>query len=94
MFTVRIEHSVRDYDAWKQVFDSDPVDRRGSGVRRYRVSRSVADPNSVLIDLDLDDLASAETMLAKLKDLWAGPAAGTTVNPRGTVVEQVDSVDL
>ena len=94
MTTLRIEHKVHDYDNWKQQFDSDPVDRKGSGVRRYRVGRSVADPNQVFIDLDFDDTSSAEKMLGKLQAMWAGPAAGMLVNPSGTVVEQVESIEL
>jgi hypothetical protein len=44
MFTLRIQHSVPDFDRWKQAFDSDPADRKGSGVHTYRVLRSVEDP--------------------------------------------------
>lgn len=43
MTTLRIEHSVPDFEGWKQAFDNDPADRKGSGVRRYQVSRSVED---------------------------------------------------
>jgi hypothetical protein len=35
MAILRIEHRVPSYESWKQAFDSDPVDRKGSGVRRY-----------------------------------------------------------
>lgn len=50
MPVLRVEHSVSDYDAWKKLFDDDPVDRKGSGVQRYRVGRSVRDPAFVTID--------------------------------------------
>jgi hypothetical protein len=36
MHILRIEHPVPNYNAWKAAFDSDPIDREGSGVRRYR----------------------------------------------------------
>jgi hypothetical protein len=94
MPTLRIEHSVPDYETWKRAFDSDPADRRGSGVRRFRISRSVAKPNLVLIDLDFDDVASAETLLATMQQVWAGPAASIMRNPRATIVQQVESVEL
>jgi len=94
MFTLRIDHSVPDYEAWKAAFDRDPVDRKGSGVRSYRVARSVTDPNRVLIDLDVADLDSAEGLLVKLQGLWAGPAAAITINPMGMITETVDTVDL
>jgi hypothetical protein len=43
---LRIEHPVADFDAWKAAFDGDPLGREQSGVRRYRVLRSVDDPSS------------------------------------------------
>lgn len=30
---LQIEHTVRDYDAWKQAFESDPVGRKQGGAR-------------------------------------------------------------
>ncbi len=94
MTTLRIEHTVHDYDNWKQQFDNDPADRKGSGVRSYRVGRSASEPNHVFIDLDFDDAASAQKLLDNLQGVWAGPAANIVVNPRGTVVEQVESIEL
>lgn len=94
MTTLRIEHTVHDYGNWKQQFDNDPADRKGSGVRSYRVGRSANDPNCVFIDLDFDDSLSAQRMLDKLQEVWAGPAANLIVNPRATIVDQVESVEL
>ena len=42
---VRIEHAVPSFEKWKQAFDSDPADRKGSGVRRYQILRLQDDPN-------------------------------------------------
>ena len=36
---LRIEHLVLNFDGWKKAFDSDPVGREKSGVRRYQVLR-------------------------------------------------------
>ena len=44
---VRIEHAVANYENWKQVFDRDPADRKGSGVLRYQIHRTYDDPNFV-----------------------------------------------
>lgn len=60
MFTLRIEHSVPGFDRWKQSFDSDPADRKGSDVRSYQVLRSAEDPSLVLIDLHFDSISDAE----------------------------------
>ncbi len=43
---VRIELSVPSFDRWKQAFDSDPADRKGSGVRRYLVTSRISGPVS------------------------------------------------
>ena len=39
MHVLRVEHSVPDYDRWKQAFDDDPIGRERAGVRRYRILR-------------------------------------------------------
>lgn len=70
---LRIQHSLPAYDGWQRRFDDEPVDRRGGGVRRYRIPRSVAGPNFVMVDLDFDNLDEAEAFLVWLRDLWEGP---------------------
>lgn len=94
MAILRIQHSVPSFEAWKQAFDSDPVNRRASGVRRYHVYRAVADPNLVMIDLEFDSAAQAERLLEKLRGLWAGPAGTVMRNPAAWVVETVESITL
>jgi len=88
---LRIQHSVPNFDGWKRAFDSDPMDRRGSGVRRYDVHRSITDPNFVMIDLEFDSAAEAERMLEKLRLLWAGPGGAVMRNPAAWVIETVES---
>lgn len=94
MVQLRISHTVRDFDEWKRMFDSDPVDRRGGGVRRYVIARSAASPDHVLIDLHFDSRAEAEAMQARLRGLWAGPAARMLQDADAAVVDVVESVDL
>jgi hypothetical protein len=94
MPTLRVEHRVSDYEAWKKLFDSDPADRQGSGVVGYRIARGVEDPNLVFIDLDLDDPTDAGRLRLSLLDLWSGPAGAMLNGPTATVVEQVESVQL
>lgn len=89
MPTLRIQHSVPAFDAWKRAFDADPVDRKGSGVRRHRIHRSVRDANFVMIDLEFDTLAEAEAFLEKLKVLWSGPGKAVMKNPEAWIVETV-----
>ena len=94
MPTLHIEHTALDFDAWKGAFDSDPADREGSGVRRYRVFRGVSDPNFVIIHLEFDALPEAEGMLARLLEVWDGPGMAFTVDPKARIVETVESEEL
>ena len=44
MYILQIEHPVPNYEGWKKAFDSDPVSRKQSGVRHYKISRKTDDP--------------------------------------------------
>jgi hypothetical protein len=93
MPTLRIEHAVPNFAGWKQAFDSDPADRKGSGVRRYQVLRSVEDPNYVLIDLEFDTLEEAQGLLAKMRRVWSGDGQKVMRNPQARIVEMVESIE-
>ncbi|CAN5611062.1 hypothetical protein BH24ACT26_BH24ACT26_09060 [soil metagenome] len=89
MHILRIEHAVPDYEGWKKAFDSDPIGRERSGVRRYRVLRPIDDPNYVMIDLEFDTAAEADTMHSALKDMWS--QVEVMRDPHARAVEVVES---
>ena len=91
---LRIQHSVPNFEGWKRAFDSDPMDRKRSGVRRYHVCRAVADPNLVMVDLELDTFAEAEVLLKRLRQLWAGPGGAVMRHPEAWIVETVESTSV
>ena len=94
MHILRIEHQIRDFDSWKAAFDSDPIGRQQSGVRRHRVLRTIDDPNYVMVDLDFDSASEAEAFLAALRrDVWASRRAAPALvgSPRARIVEAVES---
>jgi len=91
MHVLRIEHRVPDFDGWKAAFDSDPIGRKRSGVRRYRVLRPIDDPNYVMIDLEFDSLNEAESAQAALQGLWRRVQGQVMTDPRVRVVEVVES---
>ena len=94
MVTLRIEHPVPDYATWKQAFDSDPVGRQRSGVRRFQILRSLDDSNFVMIDLDFDTKGEAEALLAAMREVW-GRVQGTVMwNPQARIVEVVETKDF
>ncbi len=87
MHVLKIEYPVADYDAWKEAFDRDLLDREGSGVRRYRVLRPTDDPNYVMIDLDFAEAGEAEAYLAALQRQFyssqeASPVSGGGLQTR------------
>lgn len=95
MTILQIEHPVRDFDAWKAAFDSDPVGRREGGVRSYRVYRPADDPNYVVVDLELDSPAEAEAFLGRLRDLWSRAVAkGLIRDPQARILEVAETVDV
>jgi len=94
MHIVRIEHAVPDFEKWKQAFDSDPADRKGSGVRRYQVLRAQDAPNHVMIDLEFESLGEAEAFLLKMQQIWSGPARGVMQSPRARIVERTEHIEL
>src|SRR5690606_6996835 len=87
MVIVRIEHAVPDFAKWKQMFDSDPADRKGSGVGRYQILRSHEDPDYVLIDLEFNSIDEAEAFVRKMQQLWGGPGKAVMQHPRATIAE-------
>jgi len=97
MTTVHIENTVHDFDAWKANFDKYERFRAEQGVQSYRVSRSVSDPNEVLVDLEFCDDTAAQAFLPKLEQIMNSPQARTQLTrhslPRlyAVVAERVPS---
>jgi hypothetical protein len=97
MYTLKIEHGIRDFDTWKVAFDRDPIDRKRSGVRRHRICQPVDDRQLVLVDLDFDNRNDAAAFLEALRTVWsrADLSPGLSRNsdaasPRTAIVEQVE----
>lgn len=70
MVTLRIEHKIANYDGWKKAFDSDPINRKQSGVKCYRIYRPIDDDNFVVIDLDFDNAEQANTARIALQNIF------------------------
>jgi hypothetical protein len=80
---LQIEHQIRDFDAWKEAFDCDPVGREQGGVRRYRVLRPVVDPNYVMVDLEFDSPSETEAFRAALPQARRVGIAPSSASPHG-----------
>jgi L-rhamnose mutarotase len=94
MFLLQIEHSVPDFQGWKKAFDSDPLNRKASGVRHYTISRLVDNPLYVIIELEFDQQQQAEAMHASLKKLWTNVEGKVMTSPRSRIVERLEQVAL
>ena len=93
MPTLHIEHKVPSFDGWKKAFESDPINRKKSGVRRYRIFRPIDDPNYVIIDLEFDSLNEAEAALAALHNLWSKVEGKIMINPQIRMLEIVETME-
>lgn len=94
MFVLQIEHPVPSFEGWKQAFDSDPVGRRQKGVQRYRIMRPVDNPNFAMIELEFETVAQAEVLLAAMRQVWARVEGSIMTNPKASIVELVESIEL
>lgn len=91
MYMLRIEHAVPNYAGWKQAFDSDPVGRAKSGVRRYQILRPTDNPNYVMIDLEFDTIDQAEALLAAMRVVWGRVEGTIMMNPQTQIVEVMET---
>ena len=83
MYVLNYWHTVSDYAEWKKIFDSDPLGREASGVRRVSIERPVDDEHTVIGELEFDSLGEAETFAGRLEEVWKG-SASQTVSTRDT----------
>jgi hypothetical protein len=92
MPTLQIEHSVRDFAAWKATFDSDPLGREQGGVTSYRIFQPIDDPGYVIVDLEFDNSVEADAFQKALRELWQGvEAEGLIGESRARILEEVES---
>jgi hypothetical protein len=94
MVILRIEHTVPDFEDWKKGgFDSDPLDRKASGVVRYRIAQPIDDPKYAVIELEFNKLDEAEAMLERLKVMWGNvmDRFGWTEKPKTQILNMAAS---
>jgi hypothetical protein len=76
-----------DFDAWKQMFDSDPAGRKQAG-KGHRVFRDVDNPNRAFVSVEFASAEEAKAFRERL--LASGALANVTVETEPTVVELAD----
>ncbi len=78
---------TEDYDAWKQMFDSDPAGRK-QAAKGHRVFRGVDDPNEVFVGVEFASADEAKAFRERL--LASGALDNVTREKEPTVAELVD----
>ncbi len=91
MIIVRIEHEVMSYEGWKKAFDSDPIDRKKSGVKQYHIYQPADRPNYVVIDLEFDNMSEAQATYAALQKMMTKVVGTLIVEPQITILNRVES---
>ena len=94
MYILQIEHPVPDFNGWKNAFDNDPIDRKGSGVEHYRIGRKPDDPNYVFIELQFNTLEEAESCHEKLRKLWSRVEGSVMNNPQSRIIEVIEDESI
>lgn len=93
MFTLQIEHPIKDFDMWLRAYSADPLGRADSGVMAERVYRPVDDDHYVVLDLDFTTAAGAAQFLERLKSqVWSTQAVSPALagGPKTRIVKRQD----
>jgi hypothetical protein len=91
MFTLQIEHRVYDFDAWKQAFDNNKPFQAEDCIRRYRIFRSLDNPNYVMINLDFERLNEAKTFVEEMPQLWERVEGKLLDRPQVRIVQALEN---
>ena len=91
MYILRVEQQAPNYEDWKKAFDSDPINREKSGVRRHQIARQVGNPNYVTIEMEFDTAKEAESTRNALQDVWKRLGGGIMQNPQTHISEVVET---
>jgi hypothetical protein len=94
MIVLQIEHRVPNFDGWKKAFETDPINRKKSGVLNYSIFRPINDPNYVILDLQFETLKEAENTLASLRDLWSKVEGQIMMNPQTRILNLVETIQV
>jgi len=90
MYVLNFWHTVPDYAEWKKVFDSDPLGRERSGVRRYTLARPVDDEKTLIGELEFDSLGEADTFAGRLREVWKGLGSGVVADAQLRITEVLE----
>lgn len=90
MSSMLIRHKVKDYDAWKPVYDSDAENRKAQGSMGGRLYRNASDPNEIVAVFDFGDLEEAQKFAGSPELKEKMQQAGVTDHPDIYFLEEVE----
>jgi len=76
-----VRHKVKDYATWRKTYDGDVSRRSAAGLAPGRVTRSVDDPNEIVLLFEAADIEKAKALGASPGLREAMMAAGVTDKP-------------
>ena len=91
MHTLQIEHEVPNYEGWKKAFNSDPINRKLSGVKSYRIYQPKDNSKLVIVELDFENIDQLNTTFQALQILWNKVQGSVMSNPKTKIFEIVES---
>ncbi len=94
MAMIVIQHPIKDFQAWKQAFDNDPLGRAKHGVMRHAIYRAADDPDLVIVNLEFATREQADRFLPMLRQMWdrvgGGLGFGSAQGVQARILDEVE----
>jgi uncharacterized protein len=88
MTILMIDYHVEDFNRWKAVFDSDPMDRTSHGVVKHWIYRDPDDSNHHVLGMEFVGVGRAKAFREALAPMWEVSGAG-----QAWILEQVEQAE-
>jgi quinol monooxygenase YgiN len=85
-----VQHTVRDYDAWKPVFDEHESVRASYGCQGHTIYRDADNPNELTLFLQYESRERADEFMRDPSLAAAMERGGVISEPRATWVEAAE----
>ena len=85
-----VQHTVRDYDAWKSVFDEHQSVRAKDGCLGHTIYRDADKPNDLTISLNHESRERADEFMRDPSLAEAMQRGGVISDPRATWLEEAE----
>jgi uncharacterized protein len=88
MTILMIDYHVEDFNRWKAVFDSDPMDRTSHGVVKHWIYRDPDDPNHHVLGMEFVGAEQTKAFREALAPVWEVSGAG-----QAWILEQLEQAE-